>query len=69
MTTQTANPIICRTYTSAEIAELIDVLRDSGDIDPAELMGMERLGQLLKRFERMTDDDIADMVRRHFRSV
>ena len=58
-----------RTYTAAEINELIEVLRASGDIAPAGIAGMELLGQLLTRLEDLSDADIELEVRRHLRSL
>lgn len=58
-----------RTYTAAEIIELIDTFRSGGDIPESELAGMDRLGQLLRHFESMSDDDIAAEAKRYFRSV
>jgi len=56
-----------RKYTAAEIIELIEVLRSSGDIPPSELAGMEVLGQLLQRLEGLSDADLAEEARRRFR--
>lgn len=58
-----------RSYTASEVAELIDLLRLSGDIPDAEIAGMQRLGQLLTRFEGMSDLDIEAMAKTYFRSV
>lgn len=68
MTTKT-DMATTRRYTAAEIIELTQVLGASGDIDPVELRGMEKLAKLLKHLETMTDADIAEEVRLHFRSV
>jgi hypothetical protein len=56
-----------RKYTAAEIVELIEVLRSSGDIPASELAGMDVLGRLLQQLEGMSDVDIAEEVRRRFR--
>lgn len=58
-----------RTFTAADIIELVEILRSSGDIAPAELAGMELLGRLLGHLEMLSDTDIAEEVRRYFRTV
>jgi hypothetical protein len=58
-----------RTYTSCDIAELIEVLRASGDLSPSELAGMELLSRLLSRLEDFSDAEIEDEARRYFRSL
>jgi len=61
--------VTTRTYSAAEVSELIEALRSSGDIPASELAGMEKLGLLLRRFEKMSDADIAAEAQRYFRSV
>jgi hypothetical protein len=58
---------MARKYAAAEIIEVIDVLRASGDIPPNALAGMELLGQLLSRLATLSDAAIAEEVRRRFR--
>ena len=60
---------IVRTYTAADINQLIEVLRTSGDVAPAGLAGMKLLGQLLTRLEDLSDDEIALEAARYFRSL
>lgn len=60
--------VTTRTYSAAEITELIEVFRSSGDVPESELAGMDKLGQLLRRFEKLSDADIAAEVRRYYRS-
>ena len=69
MTAHVPESVSPRRYSASDIIELIQVFRDGGDLEPGELKGMERLGLLLKHLEYMTDEDLADMVRTHFRSV
>ena len=61
--------VTARSYSAAEIIELIQAFRSGGDIPESELAGMDRLGQLLRHFENMSDDDIAAEAQRYFRSV
>ena len=61
--------VTVRTYTAADINQLIEVLRASGDVAPAGLAGMELLGQLLTRLEDLSDDEIALEAARYFRSL
>jgi hypothetical protein len=58
-----------RKYTAREIIDLVDILKLSGDIPPSELAGMEALGRLLGQLENMSDADIAEEVRRRYRSA
>ena len=58
-----------RTFSAAEVSELIELLRSCGDIPVSELAGMEKLSQLLFQFENMADADIANEVKRHFKHV
>ena len=54
---------------AADINQLIEILRASGDVSPAGLAGMELLGQLLTRLEDLSDDEIALEAARYFRSL
>ena len=56
-----------RKYAAAEIIEIIEALRSSGNVSPDALAGMELLGQLLTRLDALSDAEIAEEVRRHFR--
>jgi hypothetical protein len=56
-----------RSYTAAEVLELIEVLRASGDVPSPQMAGMEVLGNLLARLEQLSDAEIAEEVRRRFR--
>jgi hypothetical protein len=58
-----------RTYTAADIIELIEIFRSGGDIHPSELAGMDLLARLLTELEDLSDTDISEQVRRYFRSV
>jgi hypothetical protein len=58
-----------RKYTAREIIDLVDILKLSGDVPPSELAGMEALGRLLGQLENMSDADIAEEVRRRYRSA
>ena len=58
--------VTTRTYSATEIIELIETLRSSGDIPESELAGMDRLGQLLRHFESMSDAEIAAETQRFF---
>lgn len=50
-----------RTYSAAD-AQLVEFVRASGDFSEAELAGMEKLAEILKRFENMTDEEIVEEV-------
>jgi hypothetical protein len=58
-----------RKYTAREIIDLVDILKLSGDVPTSELAGMEALGRLLGQLENMSDADIAEEVRRRYRSA
>ena len=58
-----------KTYTSADITELIRILHASGEVPDSELAGMDRLGALLIELENLSEGDIAKVVQRYFRSV
>lgn len=57
-----------RTYSASEIRQLVDFMRKGGDLSASEIAGMEKLVDLLKHFENMTDADIATEVERLLRS-
>jgi hypothetical protein len=58
-----------RKYTADEVAEIIVVLRASGDYSPTEVFGMNKVAEVLRHFENLTDENIQRDVRRHFRSL
>ena len=51
-----------RTYSAADVAHLVEFVRASGDFSEAELAGMEKLAEILKRYENMTDGEIMEEV-------
>ena len=53
-----------RTYSAAEIRQLVDFMREGGDLSASEIAGMEKLADLLTHFENMTDAEIATEVER-----
>ncbi len=58
-----------RTYSADEVREFVNLLRGSRDLPAAELAGMEKLADLLKHYETMTDANIEAEVQRYYPSV
>ena len=58
------NPL--RNYSASDVRALMNWLYSSGNLAAAELAGMERLVELLQRYETMTNTEIeADVLRLH----
>jgi hypothetical protein len=55
-----------RTYSGDEVRELVKLFRGSPDLPVAEVAGMEKLADLLKHYETMTDADIEAEGRRYY---
>ena len=56
-------------YTDADLAQVIALLRASGDYTADELAGMEKLAAILKHLNAMSPEDIEAAVKRYYRSV
>ena len=61
-----ANPT--RTYTADEIQELVDIMRNGGDLSDEELAGINKVVAILKEFENMSDAGIMEKVQGLLRS-
>jgi hypothetical protein len=58
---------MARTYTAPEIMELIQAMRASGDVPAEQLVGMQKLGQLLEYLDGLSEADIENEVKRYMR--
>ena len=57
-----------RTYSAADVREIVELLRNDPDMSAEKFSGMERLADILKYFEGMTEADIEAEVQNFFRS-
>jgi hypothetical protein len=54
-------------FSTDEIEFIVSLARASGDLTENELGGMTKLVELLRGLERVSDADVAKIVRDHFR--
>lgn len=55
-----------RSYTTADICELMDLMRGVEDIPAAEAAGLARFRHLLLELDKMSDADFEQAARAHF---
>mgnify|MGYP005673972641 FL=1 len=65
---RTMNDKPIRTYSAADVREIVELLRNDPDMSAEKFSGMERLADILKYFEGMTEADIEEELQNFFRS-
>jgi len=56
-----------RILTAKDIRGLVELFRNSPDISPEKFAGMEFVASACEQFERMSEGDIEQMVKRYFK--